>query len=185
MHELQSWFIRRIGDYLTRNGRRLIGWDEILEGGLAPDATVMSWRGTSGGIAAARAGHNVVMAPNSHTYLDKYQSNDQSTEPLAIGGYLPLETVYQYEPIPEELTPEQSTYILGAQCQLWTEYITTPSQVEYMAFPRLAAFAEAAWSPPQLRDYSNFRTRLPRHLQRLNILDVRYRPLDSVAAVPT
>jgi hexosaminidase len=178
MHELQSWFIRRIGDYLASRGRRLVGWDEIMEGGLAPNATVMSWRGAEGGIEAARLGHNVVMAPNSHTYLDKYQSKDRSIEPLAIGGYLPLETIYQYEPIPEKLDAEQARQVLGAQCQIWTEYIATPGHVEYMAFPRLAAFAEAAWSSPQVRNYANFRTRLPRHLQRLNVLDVRYRPPD-------
>ena len=178
-HELQSWFIRRMDAFLTQHGRRLIGWDEILEGGLAPGAVVMSWRGMGGGIAAAQAGHDVVMAPGSHTYLDHYQSSDTSTEPLAIGGFLPLETVYQFEPIPAELNTAQAKHILGVQCQIWTEYIPTPSRVEYMAFPRLAALAEVGWSSAATRNYADFRARLPRHLQRLNVLDVRYRPLEG------
>ena len=165
--------------FLTQHGRRLIGWDEILEGGLAPGAVVMSWRGMGGGIAAAQAGHDVVMAPGSHTYLDHYQSSDTSTEPLAIGGFLPLETVYQFEPIPAELNTAQAKHILGVQCQIWTEYIPTPSRVEYMAFPRLAALAEVGWSSAATRNYADFRARLPRHLQRLNVLDVRYRPLEG------
>jgi hexosaminidase len=175
--ELQSWFIRQMDTFLTSRGRRLIGWDEILEGGLAPNATVMSWRGTTGGIAAARAGHDVVMTPGSHTYFDHYQSLDRASEPLAIGGFLPLDTVYAYEPVPPDLNPDEARHVLGAQAQLWTEYIPDPKQAEYMAFPRLCALAEVVWTPRALRDYADFRARLSTHLRRLAILDVNYRPL--------
>ena len=175
-HELQSWFIRRMDAFLTSKGRRLIGWDEILEGGLAENATVMSWRGTAGGIEAARSGHDVVMAPTSHTYLDYYQSKNTAGEPLAIGGYVPLETVYAFEPIPAELEPSQRSRVLGAQAQLWTEYMKGPKQVEYMAFPRLTALAEVVWTPVERRNYRDFLTRLDDHLLRLAILDVAYRP---------
>ena len=175
-HELQSWFIQRMDAFLTAKGRRLVGWDEILEGGLAPNATVMSWRGTAGGIEAARAGHDVVMAPTSHTYLDYYQSQNTAGEPLAIGGYLPLETVYAFEPIPAELEAAQRGRVLGAQVQLWTEYMNGPKQVEYMAFPRLTALAEVVWTPAARRNYRDFLTRLDDHVKRLAILDVSYRP---------
>jgi hexosaminidase len=175
-HELQSWFIRRMDAFLTSKGRRLVGWDEILEGGLAPNATVMSWRGTKGGIEAARAGHDVVMAPTSHTYLDYYQSRNTAGEPLAIGGFLPLETVYAFDPVPAELEPQHRRHILGAQAQLWTEYMKGPKQVEYMAFPRLTALAEVVWSPAERRNYDDFIARLEDHLRRLSILDVAYRP---------
>jgi hexosaminidase len=175
-HELQSWFIRRMDTFLTEKGRRLVGWDEILEGGLAPGATVMSWRGTNGGIEAARSGHDVVMAPTSHTYLDYYQSRNTLGEPLAIGGYLPLETVYAFDPIPAELEAEHQSRILGGQGQLWTEYLDGPKQVEYMAFPRLTALAEVLWSPKSRRNYPDFLARLDEHLRRLSILDVAYRP---------
>jgi hexosaminidase len=177
-HELQSWFIRQMDTFLTARKRRLIGWDEILEGGLAENAVVMSWRGTKGGIDAARAGHDVVMAPTSHTYLDYYQSRAQATEPLAIGGFLPLETVYGFEPIPLDLEPEFARHVLGAQAQVWTEYLPTPRQVEYMAFPRLSALAEVVWTPPARKDYPDFVARLARHLTRLNALDVNFRRLD-------
>ena len=176
-HEMQSWFIRQMDEFLTKNGRRLIGWDEILEGGLAPNATVMSWRGTAGGIAAARAGHDVVMAPTSHTYLDYYQSADQANEPLAIGGFVPLDTVYAFEPT-AGLSAEDAKHVLGAQGQLWSEYLPGPKQVEYMAFPRMAALAEVTWTPAARRDFGDFTTRLSVHLRRLGILDVNYRPLD-------
>ena len=177
-HELQSWFIRRMDTYLTSKGRRLIGWDEILEGGLAPNAAVMSWRGTAGGIAAAKAGHDVVMAPTSHTYLDYYQSADRANEPLAFGGFLPLDTVYAFEPLPPELSPEQARHVLGAQAQHWTEYMRTPRQVEYMAFPRLSALAEVVWTPRPRKDLVHFRERLTVHMQRLAALGVNARPLD-------
>jgi hexosaminidase len=180
-HRLQSWFIRQMDAFLASKGRRLVGWDEILEGGLAENAVVMSWRGVEGGIAAARAGHDVVMAPTSHTYFDYYQSKDQAHEPLAIGGFLPLETVYAYEPIPEQLEAQFASHVLGAQGQLWTEYMPTPKQVEYMAFPRLAALAEVVWSPKEGRDYSDFVRRLEAHLPRLQALDVNYRPIADPA----
>jgi len=176
-HELQSWFIRRIDAFLTGHGRRLVGWDEILEGGLAPGATVMSWRGTQGGIEAARSGHDVIITPTSHTYFDYYQSRNTTGEPLAIGGFLPLETVYAFDPIPAELEPEFRSRVLGAQGQLWTEYLPGPKQVEYMAFPRLTALAEVLWSPPGRRNFSDFSVRLEEFLRRLAILDVTYRPL--------
>jgi hexosaminidase len=176
---LQSYFIRRIGEFLSHQGRRLIGWDEILEGGLAPGATVMSWRGVDGGIAAARAGHDVVMTPNTHTYYDHYQSDDTDAEPLAIGGLLSLEKVCGYEPIPEGLSPDQARHILGVQGQLWTEYVPTPRHVEYMAFPRLCALAEVGWSTPDARQDGSFHKRLHRHLKRLDLLGVKYRPLDN------
>ena len=176
-HELQSWFIQQIDAFLTKHNRRLVGWDEILEGGLAPGATVMSWRGTQGGIDAARAGHDVIMAPTSHTYLDYYQSQNTAGEPLAIGGFLPLDKVYSFEPVPAELEPQYRTHILGGQGQLWTEYLPGPKQVEYMAFPRLTALAEVLWTPPERRNYRDFVGRLAVHLQRLTVLDVAYRPL--------
>jgi hexosaminidase len=176
--ELQSYFVRRMDEFLTGHGRRLVGWDEILEGGLAPNATVMSWRGEKGGIAAARAGHDVVMAPNTSTYLDYYQSEDRSKEPLAIGGFVSLEKVYTYQPIPQELTPEEARHVLGAQAQLWAEYMPDTRHVEYMAFPRLCALAEATWTPGAAKDYADFTRRLGTHLKRLSILDVNYRPLD-------
>lgn len=174
-NELQSYFIRRMDHYLTGKKRRLIGWDEILEGGLAPNATVMSWRGEAGGIAGAQEGHDVVMAPNTYTYFDYYQSEDHTQEPLAIGGYLPLEKVYSYEPIPNEIPTEKAHHILGTQCQIWTEYIPTPEQVEYMAFPRLCALAEVAWTPRDRKNYESFLNRLKIHQNRLDYLSVNYR----------
>jgi hexosaminidase len=181
-HELQSWFIKQMDTFLTSHGRRLIGWDEILEGGLAENAVVMSWRGTKGGIAAAQAGHDVVMAPTSNTYLDYYQAKDQTKEPQAIGGFLPLETVYAFEPVPAELEPQFTKHILGAQAQLWTEYIPGPKQAEYMAFPRLTALAEVVWTPKDGKDYADYLRRLPHDLERLRALDVNYRPLDQAPA---
>jgi hexosaminidase len=174
-HEMQSWFIRQMDAFLTKAGRRMIGWDEILEGGLAENATVMSWRGMAGGIAAAKAKHEVVMAPGSHTYFDHYQSQDQKSEPLAIGGFTTVEKVYSFEPVPPELTPAEQRFILGAQAQLWTEYIETPKQLEYMAYPRLVALAEVVWSAKDRRDFAHFTKRLPVHLQRLDAMDVNYR----------
>ncbi|MEJ2503114.1 MAG: beta-N-acetylhexosaminidase, partial [Gemmatimonadota bacterium] len=174
--ELQSWFIHRIEAFLNANGRRLIGWDEILEGGLAPNATVMSWRGMEGGIEAARSGHDVIMTPTSHVYLDYYQG-DPEEEPLAIGGFLPLERVYALEPVPEELTDAEARHVLGGQANLWTEYIPTAEQAEYMAYPRAIALAEVLWSPAALRDPDHFLARLPHVLRRLDRLDVNYRPL--------
>ena len=173
--ELQSWFIRQMDTFLTSKGRRLIGWDEILEGGLAPGAAVMSWRGLNGGITAARSGHDVVMAPSSDTYLDHAQSRDQSKEPVSIGGYLSLRHIYSYEPIPAGLTAEEAKHVLGAQAQLWSEYIPHPRHMEYMAFPRLCALSEVVWSPKEDRSYPEFLARLTPHLERLRIMDVFYR----------
>ncbi len=178
-HELQSWFIRQMDVFLTKNGRRLVGWDEILEGGLADNATVMSWRGVAGGIAAAKAKHDVVMTPGSHTYFDHYQSRDRNGEPLAIGGFTPIDTVYGFEPIPPELSADEARYILGAQAQLWTEYIPNAKQLEYMAFPRLVALSEAVWTAKPRKDFEDFLRRLGPHLQRLDAMDVNYRKLDA------
>jgi len=180
-HELQSWFIRQMDTFLTKRNRRLIGWDEILEGGLAENAVVMSWRGTKGGIEAARAQHDVVMTPTTHVYLDYYQSKDQNAEPLAIGGFLPLETVYSFEPIPSELEPQYVKHILGGQANVWTEYMPNPKKVEYMAFPRLTALAEVVWTPKEKKDYANFLVRLREHITRLQALDVNFRPLDPAS----
>lgn len=174
-HELQSWFIRQMDVYLTKRGRRMVGWDEILEGGLAEGATVMSWRGTAGGIAAAKSGHDVVMAPNSHTYFDAYQSRDRAREPFAIGGFLPIDTVYAFEPIPASLSAAEAKHVLGAQAQLWSEYIPNPKHAEYMAYPRLSALAEVLWSPRTKRDFADFTRRLSAHLRRLDAMDVNYR----------
>jgi hexosaminidase len=174
-NELQSWFTTQMDRFLTSHGRRLIGWDEILEGGLAPNAVVMSWRGTAGGLAAARAGHDVVMTPGDYTYFDHYQSRNTAAEPLAIGGFLPLDSVYAYEPVPAELEPQYVSHILGAQGQVWAEYIEGPKNVEYMAFPRECALAEVLWTPKARRDYADFSARLPAELRRLEALDVNYR----------
>jgi hexosaminidase len=143
-HELQSYFIGEMDEFLTKNGRKLIGWDEILEGGLSPNATVMSWRGMEGGIEAALQGHYVVMSPGSHCYFDHYQSNGND-EPLAIGGNTPLNKVYDFNPIPEKLTPDQQSYILGAQANVWTEYIQDFNKIEYMVYPRAIALAQVLW----------------------------------------
>lgn len=172
--ELQSYFIKRIESFLQAQGRRLIGWDEILEGGLAPDATVMSWRGMEGGIEAAREGHDVIMTPTSHTYFDYYQG-DPVQEPLAIRGLTPLEKVYGFEPVPETLSAEDAAHILGAQGNVWTEYMATTDHVEYMVFPRMLALAEVVWSPADLRNWEDFVQRLPAQLQHLDTLGVNYR----------
>ena len=157
--ELQSYFIHRVEKYVNEKGKPIIGWDEILEGGLAPNATVMSWRGIGGGIAAARAGHDVVMTPNSHLYFDYYQ-NTPEVEPKAIGGFVPLKRVYGFEPIPEGLSEEEGKHILGAQANLWVEFIPTFAQVEYMVLPRMSALAEVTWSPKEKRDWADFTRRV-------------------------
>ncbi|WP_310568489.1 beta-N-acetylhexosaminidase [Gemmatimonas sp.] len=174
-HEMQSWFIRQMDTFLTARGRRMIGWDEILEGGLAENATVMSWRGMAGGIAAAKANHDVVMAPGSHTYFDHYQSRDKAKEPLAIGGFTPIDSVYAFEPVPPQLTADEAKHVLGAQAQLWAEYMPNAKHVEYMAYPRMVALSEVLWSAKVRRDFANFKSRLPTHLARLDALDVNYR----------
>jgi len=175
--ELHSWFIKQMDTFLTRHGRRLVGWDDILQGGLAPGAVVMSWRGEQGGISSANAGHDVVMAPTSHTYFDYYQGPKEK-EPLAIGGYVPLEKVYQYEPIPKAIEADKTGHVLGVQAQLWGEYIPNPKHLEYMAYPRAAALAEIAWSAKASKDYNHFLARLRRHIKRLRAMQINYRPLD-------
>jgi hexosaminidase len=174
--DLQRWFLTQMGTFLAQNGRRLVGWDEMLDGGLPPDSILMSWRGIKGGILAAQAQHDVVMSPYSHLYLDSYQSNDP-TEPLAIGRYVPLERVYSFDPVPGVLTGEQANHILGAQCALWSEYISTAEHLEYMAFPRAIALAEVAWTPQKRRDFSDFRRRLALHETCLTALAVNFRPV--------
>ncbi len=170
-HELQSYFIRRIEKHINSKGRQIIGWDEILEGGLAPNATVMSWRGVEGGVEAAKSGHDVIMTPTSHCYFDYYQS-DHPDEPLAIGGLIPLEKIYNYKPIPDELNESETKYILGTQANLWSEYIPTPEKLEYMVFPRLSALAEVAWSQKNNRDFDGFIERLTTHLKRLELMGI-------------
>ncbi len=173
---LQSWFIRQFDDHLNRHGRTLVGWDEILEGGLAQNAVVMSWRGEEGGIAAARAGHDVVMAPHSHTYLDHYQSKDRDRHTYSIGGYNPLSHAYTYRPTPKELSGDEARHVLGAQFQVWTEYMPTPGHVEAMVFPRACALSECFWHP-EPGDFADFRARLDVHARRLDELNVGYYPL--------
>lgn len=166
-HELQSWFIKQIDDYVTANGKQIIGWDEILEGGLAPNAAVMSWRGTEGGIEAAKMKHKVVMCPGSHCYFDHYQGSPL-TQPIAIGGFTTIQKVYSYEPIPEALNETEQQYILGAQANLWTEYIADYNKLTFMALPRMSALAEVLWTKKELRNYDNFQSRL---LHQLKIWD--------------
>jgi len=171
--ELQSYFIKRIEKFVVSKGRKLIGWDEILEGGLAPEATVMSWRGLEGGIAAARLGHDVVMTPSAFCYFDHYQANPK-TEPKAIGGFTTLKKVYSYEPVPSELTKEQSKYILGAQGNLWTEYVPTPEHAEYMAVPRMIALSEVTWTQKHLKNWIDFRARMDTEFRRLDFQHINY-----------
>ncbi len=159
-HELQSYFIRRIDQFLTSKGKTLIGWDEILEGGLAENATVMSWRGVAGGIKAAQMNHDVIMTPTDYCYFDYYQSEDKDLEPLAFNGMVTLDKVYSYEPVPSGLSPEQSGHILGAQGNLWTEYIPNEAIAEYRVLPRMTALSEVLWSPKESRDQADFMKRL-------------------------
>lgn len=170
-HELQSYFITRMERFLNENGRQIIGWDEILEGGLAPNATVMSWRGVEGGIEAAQQGNNVIMTPTSHVYLD-YNQAPGDGEPLSIGGFSPLKEVYNFEPVPEELTTEEAEYIKGAQGNVWTEYIHTGDKAEYMAYPRASAVAELTWSPKSKRNWTGFWRRLQKHFSRFEVMEV-------------
>lgn len=159
---LQSFVINHIEKFLNEHGRQIIGWDEILEGGLAPNATVMSWRGERGGIEAAKQKHDVIMTPNTYLYFDYYQAKDTENEPFGIGGYLPIERVYSYEPMPASLTPEEQKYIKGVQANLWTEYIATFPHAQYMVLPRWAALSEVQWSAQGKKDYAHFLARLPR-----------------------
>ena len=173
--ELQSWFIQKMEKYIISKGKNLIGWDEILEGGLAPEATVMSWRGMAGGVAAAKAGHDVIMTPTSHVYFDYYQG-DPKTEPQAIGGYTPLKKVYGYEPVPEELSTEEAKYVLGSQANLWTEFIKTTTHAEYMVLPRMTALSEVLWTAKDQRDWPDFQKRLQSLLPRFEALDWNFSP---------
>ncbi len=165
-HELQSYFIQRMERFINSKGRQIIGWDEILEGGLAPNATVMSWRGMKGGVEAARQDHDVIMTPGSHCYFDHYQSTNPD-EPLAIGGFTSLEKVYSFEPTPAVLSPKEARHIIGAQGNVWTEYMKTPAKVEYMIFPRMMALSEVLWTPKDKRDFQNFVVRLEPQLEQL------------------
>ncbi len=171
---LQSYVTERVEKFLNRHGRNIIGWDEILEGKLAPNATVMSWRGIGGGIEAARLGHNVIMTPTSHLYFDYYQTTDTNKEPLGIGGYVPVKQVYSFEPEPDQLTAAQKKFILGPQANLWTEYIKTSSHVEYMTMPRIAALSEIQWLDASQKNYDNFLHRLPRLIDVYNRLGYTY-----------
>ena len=185
-HELQSHFIHQIELFLNKNNRKLIGWDEILEGGLAPNATVMSWRGEKGGIQAAKMGHDVIMTPNSHMYFDHSQAADKTTEPLAIGGFLPLEKVYSYSPIPNELTKEEAKHVLGVQANLWTEYIPSVNKMEYFLFPRAFALAEVAWTKAGNKNFDSFSLeRLPKRLLNLEEKNVFFRIPEAKINVST
>ena len=171
--EFQSYMIHRAEEFLNSKDRRLIGWDEILEGGLAPEATVMSWRGEDGGIKAARMGHDVVMTPGNYMYLDFYQA-DPKTQPYAIGGYTPIKKVYSYDPVPaDSLTVEECRHILGVQANTWTEYIQTPEHLEYMMFPRALAVAEIGWTPQELRTWEDFKPRMNAHISKLQGMGIR------------
>ncbi|MER5797103.1 beta-N-acetylhexosaminidase [Streptomyces mirabilis] len=176
--ELQSWFVRHFDNWLSAHGRRLIGWDEILEGGLAEGAAVSSWRGYQGGVTAARAGHDVVMCPEQQVYLDHRQAAGPD-EPVPIGYVRTLEDVYRFEPVPPELTEAEARHVLGTQANVWTEVMEDPARVDYQTFPRLAAFAEVAWSAlpaPAERDFADFERRMAAHYGRLDALGVAYRP---------
>ena len=171
--ELQCYVTARIQQFLNDHGRKIIGWDEILEGNLAPGATVMSWRGTRGGIEAARQGFDVVMSPNSHMYIDHYQSQERDKEPLCIGGYLPVEKVYSYEPY-DGMAPGTENHILGVQANLWTEYIATEEFLEYMLLPRMCALSEVQWCQPDRKDYTRFDTALDHTFQMLDVMGFTY-----------
>jgi hexosaminidase len=184
--ELQSWFIKRIEKFLNAHGRNLIGWDEILEGGISPNATIMSWRGEEGGIQAAKLNHDVIMTPGGYMYLDHAQSADKTMEPLSIGGFLPIKTVYNYNPVPAALSTDQQKYILGVQGNLWTEYIATDSKLEYMLFPRAIAVAEVGWTQPELKDLDNFKqSRLPVMLKDIEQMGMNFRIPEADTVVNT
>jgi hexosaminidase len=174
-NELQSYFIKRMEKYVVSKDRKMIGWDEILEGGLAPEATVMSWRGEAGGVEAAKMKHDVVMTPGNPVYFDHYQAGPEG-EPIAIGGFNTLKRVYDYEPIPKELTAEEQKYVLGAQANVWTEYITTAENLEYMVLPRMLALAEVVWSPKQNKDWISFNQRLQSHFRGFEQRGLHYSP---------
>ena len=172
-NELQSYFVKRMERFISSKGRRLIGWDEILEGGLASGAAVMSWRGFEGGIEAAKAGHDVVMTPVSHTYFNLYQA-DPETEPIAYRGLITLEKVYLFDPVPDGLTTDEAKHIIGAQGCLWTEMVTDGKSAEYQILPRLTALSEVLWSPKEVRDWPDFKNRLPYMTKRYEIMKINY-----------
>ena len=174
-HELQSWFIKRIEKFILSKDRKLVGWDEILEGGLAKTATVMSWRGMDGGIESAKAGHDVIMCPTSHCYFDYYQANPE-TSPEAFGGYTTLKKVYSFDPVPPELSNEEAKCILGGQGNLWTEYVQTPDRAQYRVLPRMSALSEVLWSGPGSNSYEDFYSRLKRLLLRFDVMGWVYAP---------
>lgn len=171
-HQLQSYFIQRMEKYLNGKGKTLMGWDEILEGGLAPNAMVMSWRGEQGGIAAAKEKHNVIMTPGSPVYFDHTQTKQEDS--VTIGGFNPIEKVYAYEPVPKELSAEESKYVLGAQANLWTEYIGNPQKVEYMLFPRISALSEVLWSPKDKKNWDDFVKRMKTQVKRFDLMGINY-----------
>ncbi|TVZ60402.1 hexosaminidase [Flavobacteriaceae bacterium MAR_2010_105] len=173
-HELQSYFIQRIETYLNSKGKKIIGWDEILEGGLAPNATVMSWRGEQGGIEAAKQHHDVIMTPGHSCYFDHYQTENKENEPLAIGGKTTVADVYAYDPTPKELTANERQYILGAQGNVWTEYMTTTDYVEYMILPRMTALSEVVWTPQEAKDWDDFKLRLTKFKNQYDALGLNY-----------
>lgn len=171
-HGLQSYFVQRMEKYINSKGKSIIGWDEILEGGLAPNATVMSWRGEKGGIEAARLNHNVIMTPNTYVYFDYSQTRKEDS--VVIGGFLPIQKVYSYEPLPSELPANQAKYILGGQSNLWTEYINNPGKAEYMLFPRVSALSEVLWTPKDKKSWNDFEKRLPTQLKRFDLWGTHY-----------
>jgi hexosaminidase len=173
-NELQSYFITRVEKFVNQKGKQVIGWDEILEGGLAPNAAVMSWRGTQGGIDAAKLNHYVVMSPGKPCYFDHYQAKDRTSEPIAIGGFNPLDSVYKYNPTPASLNSTEATFIMGAQGNVWTEYITDFSKIQYMAMPRMAALSEVLWTNPENKNFDNFKVRLKTHQLLLDKLKINY-----------
>ena len=177
-HYLQSYVTKRIEEYLAGKGKKIIGWDEILEGELAPNATVMSWRGVKGGHQAVKLGHDVIMTPNKFMYLDYYQSEDRSAEPLAIGGFLPIEKVYSFEPYTEDMSEEDKAHILGVQANLWTEYIGENWHLEYMLLPRMSALSEVQWCEGEAKDYERFLENIKGMARIYEALGYRYRPLD-------
>ena len=171
---LQSYFMSEMARFITAHGRRVAGWDEILEGGIAPNATVLSWRGMEGGVEAARLGHDAVMCPVSHLYLDYYPTKDREQEPLAFNGFIPIEKTYDFNPVSPELTPQQAQHIIGVQANLWTEYMDNFPHVQYMALPRLAAACEVQWTMPEKKNFDDFAHRIPQLLSLYDKLHYRY-----------
>ncbi|HEY4328798.1 MAG TPA: family 20 glycosylhydrolase, partial [Phycisphaerae bacterium] len=180
--QLQTWFNHQIGDFLLKHDRRMIGWDEVLEGGLTPGEIVMSWRNMNGGIEAAKQGHDVVMTPASYCYFN-YGQGKGPEEPEVIGSFVPLEKAYAFEPVPATIPEENRNRVIGIQGALWSEYLWSEKQFEYSGFPRLCALAEVAWSSETGRNFNDFRSRLEMHLKRLDELNVDYRHLDPLVKV--